>query len=71
MITYTFPAETEAAEKGLSLNRIHFENRKLQKFEGEFFYIPVDYDQILQDRYGDYMKLPPEDERKSNHHWVI
>lgn len=32
-------------------------------FEGYKFYAPARYDEILRMRYGDYMKLPPEEER--------
>ena len=32
-------------------------------FEGKQFYAPRNYDAILTQLYGDYMKLPPEDER--------
>lgn len=70
MITYTFPIDSESDVKGLHLNEEHFENRKLQKFEEYLFYIPVNYKQLLTDRYGNYMELPPYEERKSNHFWV-
>lgn len=70
MITYTFPIHSESDEKGLRLNINDFKNKKLQKFENRYFYIPVNYDRILTDRYGDYNKLPPYEERKSNHQWV-
>lgn len=33
-------------------------------FEGEEFLIPVNYDEILTTTYGDYMTLPPEEDRK-------
>ena len=37
------------------------------EFEGHIFYAPIGYDNILTQLYGDYMKLPPEENRKSNH----
>lgn len=45
-----------------------FPERVLRKtikhiFEGEMFNIPVEYDCFLKVAYGDYMKLPPENER--------
>ena len=45
-----------------------FPERVLRKtikhiFEGEMFSIPVEYDYFLKVAYGDYMKLPPENER--------
>lgn len=36
-------------------------------FENETFWIPAKYDKFLTTRYGDYMKLPPEDERIAYH----
>ncbi len=36
-------------------------------FEGHFFPAPVDYDPILRESYGDYMTLPPENERRVPH----
>lgn len=33
------------------------------KFEGHPFFAPKEYDKVLRMRYGDYMKLPPENER--------
>ena len=40
-------------------------------FEGKMFYIPKFYDDILKMEYGDYMKLPPEDQRKPYHGYKI
>lgn len=37
------------------------------KFEDEEFDAPVGYQQCLDQLYGDYMTLPPENERKSKH----
>lgn len=70
MITYTFPIRSKSDEKGLLLNRKHFHDRILQQFEDQYFYIPVDYEQVLTHRYGKYEQLPPIEERKSNHQWV-
>lgn len=36
-------------------------------FEGKKYPIPIGWDEWLTNRYGDYMKLPPEDQRVSNH----
>lgn len=33
------------------------------EFEGHRFFAPKEYDKVLRMRYGDYMKLPPENER--------
>lgn len=40
-------------------------------FEGHEFLIPTAYDEILTSNYGDYMQLPPESERVSNHEVVL
>lgn len=37
------------------------------KFENIEINIPLNYDFLLKREYGNYMKLPPEEERKSNH----
>lgn len=37
------------------------------EFEGELFRIPVNYDAVLKESYGDYMQLPPEEKRVSRH----
>ena len=36
------------------------------EFEGELFKIPAKYDEILTKIYGDYMKLPPVEERRTH-----
>lgn len=42
----------------------------LLPFENEMFSCPVDYDLYLKAAYGDYMVLPPEDERINRHRIV-
>lgn len=44
-----------------------FAQRELHLFEDDKFYIPIGYDEILRNLYGDYMTLPPENERIHNH----
>ena len=38
----------------------------LYKFRNEFFNAPKNYDAYLTKIYGDYMKLPPEDQRNKH-----
>lgn len=47
--------------------KVDFESCMKMPFENRFYNIPVGYDNILRSSYGDYMVLPPEDERKSHH----
>lgn len=46
----------------------------LVDFEGYKFWAPVKYDKWLQARFGDYMQLPPENERIPHHvmntYWI-
>jgi lipopolysaccharide cholinephosphotransferase len=42
------------------IERNIFEDVEKHKFEDYYFYIPKNYDKFLRDRYGDYMKIPPE-----------
>ena len=44
-----------------------FGDPKILKFEGGNYYVPTDYDSFLKVLYGDYMKLPPEEKRHSDH----
>lgn len=55
-----------------------YEKAKLQDletidhlFEGHMFPIPKCYDYMLKQSYGDYMKLPPEEERNPYHGYNI
>ena len=44
-----------------------FVNRVLLEFEGKQFYAYKEYDQCLRIEYGDYMQLPPKEERVWKH----
>lgn len=43
------------------------------KYEGRYLQVPSCYKKILQDKYGDYMKLPPENKRYRKHfdEWIL
>lgn len=44
-----------------------FKETVLHEFEGYMFPIPKEYDYVLTKNYGDYMTLPPLNERKPHH----
>lgn len=46
-----------------------FDERKMLEFEGTSYWVPEGYHEWLTDIYGDYMKLPPEEERQSTHEY--
>ncbi|MBQ7538018.1 MAG: LicD family protein [Treponema sp.] len=48
-----------------------FRELVLCDFEDTQFYIPKKYDELLTIRYGDYMRLPPENERVGHHFYKI
>lgn len=43
------------------------ENRQLMEFEDKLYWAPCAYDECLRNAYGDYMKLPPEEQRATHH----
>ena len=38
-------------------------------FEQYRFRVPAAYDKVLRHTYGDYMQLPPEEDRKGHHYY--
>lgn len=48
-----------------------FKDRMLVKFENILLWIPKEYDLLLRQTYGDYMKLPPVEKRKPHHDYKI
>ncbi|SHF17175.1 LicD family protein [Alkalibacter saccharofermentans] len=72
MTKYNIDEETEYVcqtaikygyDRGTHL-RSTFGDPVLMEFEGEKYYVPHDWDSYLKTTYGDYMKLPPIEERK-------
>lgn len=57
--SYTYERESKP--------RALVEKIALHKFENGEFCIPADYDTFLRSCYGDYMQLPPEDQRIGRH----
>lgn len=50
-----------------SISKKVFEDYKLEFFEGKEYRIPIGYHEWLTKIYGDYMKLPPIEQRVSHH----
>lgn len=53
-------------ENWISFEKELFDDEKMM-FEGKMYSVPKGYDKILTVGYGNYMQLPPENERVSNH----
>lgn len=51
--------------------RTWFEGHKSITFEDDSFHAPIGTEQYLETVYGDFMKLPPEAERISNHWFKV
>ena len=49
-------------------NKEWFEKWEYISFEKKSFRIPSGYREILRAQYGDYMQLPPENERVAKHY---
>lgn len=48
-----------------------YSNFDYMLFEGIKVKVPKDYDKILRDLYGNYMRLPPVEKQKPSHHYKI
>lgn len=58
---------TTAVNKYRKIPRKLYESAVKVTFEGKSYYAPEQYDDYLSGLYGDYMTLPPEEKRVSNH----
>lgn len=61
---------TTAVNKYRKIPRELYEGSTYLSFEGKEYSVPEKYDEYLTGLYGDYMKLPPEDKRISNHNFA-
>ena len=58
--------------EGMSIMKMRFptrwfQNVKYMEFEGHMMPVPEDVDEYLKISFGDYMKLPPEEDRIARH----
>ena len=51
--------------------RRHFENRMEGEFEGGRYPVSAEYDPLLRILYGDYMQLPPPEQRLCKQHAIV
>ncbi len=51
--------------------RSYFEDRTQMLFQGANYPIPKDYDGVLKLLYGDYMRIPPPEERQCKQHAIL
>jgi phosphorylcholine metabolism protein LicD len=49
--------------------REYFSELKKMKFEKYEFYVPTKFHEVLSCAYGDYMQLPPIEDRIYHHHY--
>lgn len=65
---FTIPTKPGAP---LIFRRDYWDEKILMDFEGEKFYGPKNYDEILTQHYGDYMTPPPENRQVSIHRTTV
>lgn len=58
-------------EKVLFYTEDFFTEKKELEFNGVMFRVPNNFDRILKQIYGDYMKLPPKEKRNPKHFYKI
>lgn len=68
-LQYVFPSTIAWSRQYYPANL--FENMRAIEFSGKQYMCISDYDSILRLDYGDYMQLPPEEERVWKHHPIL
>lgn len=68
-LQYLFPNTIVSSRKYYPANL--FENMKTVEFNGKQYMCVADTDATLRVEYGDYMQLPPEEERVWKHHPIL
>lgn len=68
-LQYVFPSTIECSRKYYPANL--FEDMKTIEFNGKQYMCVADTDATLRVEYGDYMQLPPEEERVWKHHPLL
>lgn len=58
-------------ESLITMEKKDFEKTVQLEFEGELFSCPSGYDHNLKSIYGDYMQLPPEEDRIGHHYYKV
>jgi phosphorylcholine metabolism protein LicD len=69
-VVHSFLGGASKFEKNI-YPRSYFEKTILAEFEGSSYPIPEQFDELLHVLYGDYMKLPPEEDRKCKVHTIL
>lgn len=69
-LVHSFLGGASSFEKNIYPRKC-LENRINIEFEGMSYPIPADYDQLLRILYGDYMRLPPPEERVCKQHAIL
>lgn len=67
--TEKYAAPLIFAEKDF-IRSCYVKNSVELEFEGAKYPVPAEYREYLTDTYGDYMQLPPDDKRVSNHDFL-
>lgn len=68
-LQYVFPSTIGSSRKYYPANL--FDNMKTIEFNGKQYMCVADADSTLRVEYGDYMQLPPEEERVWKHHPIL